>query len=84
MIRYLVSIFTVLCPSLDLFCYFSTLNIIDFQRTVIIFDGFAVSTCDVNFVVFLWPLGATWGPLGPGGPSGASWGRLGGDLGASL
>ena len=63
-------------------------KIIDFHGTVVIFEVFAVSTCDVNFVVFFWPLGASWGPLGPhfGGlwpPSGASWGRFGEDSGTS-
>ena len=89
MMRYLVYIFSILCPFSINFLYFLTLKIIDFHKTVIIFEVFANSSCDVNFVVFLWPLGASWGPLGPhfGGlwpPSGASWGRLGEDLGASL
>ena len=71
------------------FYYFSISKIIDFHGTVFIFEVFAVSTRDVNFVVFLWPLGASWGPLGPllGGlwrPFGVSWGRFGGGLGASL
>ena len=70
------------------FCYFSTSKIIDFHGTVVIFEGFAISACDAIFVMFFWPLGASWGPLGPhfGGlwpPSGASWGRLGEDSGAS-
>ena len=89
MIRYLVSIFTISCWILTNFCYFSTSKIIDFCGTVVIFKGFAVSTCNVNFVMFLWSLGASWGPLGPllGGlwrPFGVSWGRFGGGLGASL
>ena len=89
MIRYLVSILSVLYQFLTDFCYFSTSKIIDFHGTVVIFEVFAVSTRDVNFVVFLWPLGASWGPLGPllGGlwrPFGVSWGRFGGGLGVSL
>ena len=60
-----------------------------FLQCVVIFEDFAISRCGAIFVMFLWPLGASWGPLGPlfGGlwpPSGASWGRLGEDLGASL
>ena len=60
-----------------------------FIKRVINFEVFAVLTCDVILLLFLWPLGASWGPLGPPlgglwGPSGASWGRLGGDFGASL
>ena len=87
--RYLVSIFCVLYSFFNNFCYFSILKIIDFHGTVVIFEGFAVSTCDVNFVVLLWPLGASWGPLGPllgslWRPSEVSWGRFGGGLGASL
>ena len=52
MMRYLVSIFFVLCPFLTPFSYFSTSKLIDFHRTVVIFEGFAVSTCDVTFLMF--------------------------------
>ena len=52
MIRNLVSIFFILCPFLILFSYFSTSKIIDFHGTIVIFEVFAVSTCDVTFVVF--------------------------------
>ena len=80
--------FLILCPFFIYFCYFSTLRIIDFHGTVVIFEVFAVSPCDAIFEMFLWPLGASWGPLGPHfgslwPPSGASWGRLVEDSGAS-
>ena len=65
-----------------------------FIEGVIIFEVFAISTCDAIFVMFLWPLGASWGPLGPPFESpwplaiiwgflGTSWGGFGGVLGIS-
>ena len=49
------------------------------------FEVCNISTYDAIFVLFLWPFGASWGPLWPllegsWPPSGASWVRLGGDL----
>ena len=60
------------------FRYFSTSKIIAFHGTLVIFEVFAVSTYDATFIIFFWPLGASWGPLGPllGGfwrPFGVSW-----------
>ena len=51
------------------------LKIIDFHRTVVIFEVFAVSTCDVNFVVFYGLLGSLGELLGP--PLGILGGFLG-------
>ena len=85
-----MSQFSWLCDRFGLiFDSFRDQKSLIFIERVVIFEVFAVFTCDVTFVVFLWPLGASWGSLGPpfGGswrPSGASWARLGGASGTSL
>ena len=81
--------FFVLCVFCVVFLYFLMTKIIDLIENVLIFQIFAVLTWDVIFVSFLWPLGASWGSLGPvlegsWRPSGSSCGHLGGGLGASL
>jgi hypothetical protein len=60
----LVYIFSILCSLFQSVCYFSILKIIDFHGTIVIFEIFAVSTCDVIFLVFLWPLGFLLGASG--------------------
>ena len=61
------------------FLIFQNQKSLIFIERVVVFEVFVVFTCDVTFVVFLWPLGASWGSLGR--LLEASWRHLGASAG---